>query len=141
MNFLMIKDTDLIIKLIKLEGSVFNLPTTMSVRPLGDTYSEINIEISPDDFNNIKNLTYDLSELLYKKLNIVVLKSDEGIVDGFYFYGARISEMNLTSSLNDDNVRLEIISDYHEYHKDVEEFKSIIVSLNRDFKLNELGIK
>ena len=140
MNFLMIKDTDLIIKLIKLDGSVFNSPTTMSVRPLGDTYSKISIEISLDDFNSIKKLTHDLPELLFEKTDIVVLKSDNGVVDGFYFYGARISEMNLPSSFNDDNVRLEIISDYHEYHKDVEEFKSIIVSLNRDFKLNELGI-
>jgi len=140
MNFLMIKDTDLIIKLIKLDGSVFRSQSTMSVKPLGDTYSKISIEISSDDFNSIKKLTYDLPELLSEKTDIVVLKSDDGIVDGFYFYGARISEMNLTSSLNDDNVRLEIISDYHEYHKDIEEFKSIIVSLNRDFKLNELGI-
>jgi hypothetical protein len=136
MNFLMIKDTDLIIKLIKLDGSIFRSQTTMSVRPLGDTYSKINIEISCDDFNSIKKLTYDLPEILYEKADIVVLKSDDGIVDGFYFYGARFSEI----SFNDDNVKLEIISDYHEYHKDVEEFKSIIVSLNRDFKLNELGI-
>lgn len=140
MNFLMIKDTDLIIRLIKLDGSVFNSPTNMPVRPLGDTYSKISIEISPDDFNSIRKLTYDLPELLFEKTDIVVLKSDDGIVDGFYFYGARISEMNLSSLNDDDNVRLEIISDYHEYHKDIEEFKSIIVSLNRDFKLNELGI-
>ena len=79
MNFLMIKDTDLIIKLIKLDGSVFNSPTTMSVRPLGDTYSKINIEISPDDFNNIKNLN---TKTINKQNKIDVLNIKNCVTNG-----------------------------------------------------------
>lgn len=113
-----------------------------SVRPLGNTYSELNIILHIDEYVKIRDFFgINNVEFFGKKIHelslVNILENDQ--ISLVKYYGSVIREIAM--SHNFDSVDVEINSDYHEvYYDDLDDLKSLFKSWERERKINQLGI-
>jgi hypothetical protein len=139
MNVYLILNSDLasgVFNIKKLNSKIDFSPIALGIKPLGDTRSYLNFELSIDTWSVLEKTFIDKKGFTNKIQNIsVVINSKE--FTHVRFYGCQLSEFNFL----EDSVDLTLVSDYHELTIDVDdELKSLFMAMERDEKLKQIGI-
>jgi hypothetical protein len=125
-----------VFKIKKLKSKIDFSPKFNNIKPLGDTRSYLNFELSIDTWSILEKTFMDKKGFINKIQNISVVINSKELIH-VRFYGCQLSEFNFL----EDSVDLTLVSDYHELTIDVDdELKSLFMAMERDEKLKQIGI-
>jgi NADPH-dependent 7-cyano-7-deazaguanine reductase QueF-like protein len=120
----------------KLKSKIDFSPRFNNIKPLGDTVSYINFELSIDTWSLLEKTFMDKKGFINKIQNISVVINSKELIH-VRFYGCQLNEFNFL----EESVDLTLVSDYHESAIDVDdELKSLFMAMERDEKLKQIGI-
>lgn len=133
-SYLILDDSkDVIIPLDLIENT-FSLKTAQIIKPLGDTRSILKVSMKLDYYQYLRD---EYNKSWKRSLALAILDSDKLTI--VRYYGSFITD--LTTTEHSEMISLTIQSDYHEInYDDNDELKSLFKSLEREVKLNQLGI-
>jgi len=106
-----------------------------SFRPLGNTYSELNIILNVDEYVKIRDFFGTDRKKEFSLVNIY----DDDQISLVKYYGSYIKEIAIPH--NFESIDVEINSDYHEvFYENLDDLKYLFKSWERERKINQLGI-
>lgn len=133
-SYLILDDSKDVIIPLDLVETTFSLETAQIIKPLGDTKSILKVSMKLDYYQYLKD---EYNKSWKRSLALVILDSDKLTI--VRYYGSFITD--LTTLEYSQMVNLTLQSDYHEInYDDNDELKSLFKSLEREVKLNQLGI-
>jgi hypothetical protein len=133
-SYLILDDSkDVIIPLDWIENT-FSIKTAQIIKPLGDTRSILKVSMKLDHYQYLRD---EYNKSWKRSLALAILDNDKLTI--VRYYGSFITD--LTTTEHSEMVNLTLQSDYHEInYDDNDELKSLFKSLEREVKLNQLGI-
>jgi len=108
------------------------------VRPLGNTYSKLDIILNVDEYVKVRDFFGIDRDMIKKEFSLVNI-FDNDQISLVKYYGSYIKEIAVPQQSQSYDV--EISSDYHEvFYEDLDDLKSLFKSWERERKINQLGI-